>query len=201
MTEWASLIPGLKARRFDVVVPMFILPNRCREVAFSNPISKTGAAMLVKNGNPKQIQSYEDAAKNKGVIVAVMSGAAEQGCARKAGVPDDRILPLQDPRVLLSAVKSGRADVPLFRQDQPSPWPKKAAATWRRRSRSTRPPGAISYSSPPFRKQDEALLKAFNKALSEFVGSAEHKAINATIGRGDEVLAGNVTSEELCKRD
>ncbi|WP_439367435.1 hypothetical protein ACNJYD_09070 [Bradyrhizobium sp. DASA03005] len=79
------------------MAPMFILPNRCPEVAFSNPISKTGAAMLVKKGNPKQIESYEDAAKNKAVIVAVVSRAAEQCFARKAGVPDDRILPLQDP--------------------------------------------------------------------------------------------------------
>ncbi|MCA1510401.1 ectoine/hydroxyectoine ABC transporter substrate-binding protein EhuB [Bradyrhizobium sp. NBAIM01] len=201
LTEWASLIPGLKARRFDVVVPMFILPNRCREVAFSNPISQTGAAMLVKKGNPKQIQSYEDAAKNKDVIVAVMSGAAEQGFARKAGIPDDRIMPLQDPGALLSAVKSGRADAAAVSPGSAKSMAEKGGGDVEAAQLFHSAPRAISYSAPPFRKEDESLLKAFNKALSEYVGSAEHKAINATIGRGDEVLPGNVTSEELCKRD
>jgi len=201
LTEWASLIPGLKARRFDIATPMFILPSRCREVAFSNPISKSEAAMLVKKGNPKKIQSYEDAARNKNVTVAVMSGAAEQAYARKAGIPDHRILPLQDPGALLSAVKSGRADAAAVSPGSAKSMAEKGSGDVEEARPFSSAPWAISYSAPPFRKEDEALLKAFNKALSEFVGSAEHRAIIATIGRGEEVLPGNVNSEELCKSD
>src|SRR5439155_12307803 len=95
LTEWASLIPGLKAGRFDVAVPMFVLPARCREVAFSEPLRKTGGAMLVAKGNPKGIRSYDDVAKNAQVKLAVMAGAAEQNYARRAGIPEDRILPFQ----------------------------------------------------------------------------------------------------------
>src|SRR5207244_2447492 len=110
LTEWASLIPGLKAGRFDVATMMFILPARCQEVAFPDPLSRVGSAFLVRKGNPKNLHSYDDAAKNPNVTLSVMAGAAEHGFARRAGMPEDRILPLQDPGAMLSAVKAGRAD-------------------------------------------------------------------------------------------
>src|SRR3546814_15285441 len=38
LTEFGSLIPGLKAGRFDIIAAgMFITPARCNEVAFSEP--------------------------------------------------------------------------------------------------------------------------------------------------------------------
>jgi polar amino acid transport system substrate-binding protein len=201
LTEWASLIPGLKAKRFDIAVPMFILPSRCREVAFANPVVKTDSAMLVKKGNPKKIQSYEDAAKKKDVIVAVMSGAAEHNFARRAGVPDDRILPLQDPGALLSAVKSGRADAAALTPGSVNSMAEKGGGDVEAAKPFVTAPWAISYSAPPFRKEDTTLREAFNKALAGFVGSDEYKAINAKVGRGEESLPGNVKAEDLCKAE
>src|SRR5437762_12766307 len=38
LTEFGSLIPGVKAHRFDVIAAgMFINPKRCQEIAFSEP--------------------------------------------------------------------------------------------------------------------------------------------------------------------
>ena len=49
LTEFGSLIPGLKAKRFDVIAAgMFITPKRCAEIAFSEPSYGIGQAMLVK---------------------------------------------------------------------------------------------------------------------------------------------------------
>ncbi|WP_206673378.1 transporter substrate-binding domain-containing protein [Tepidiphilus baoligensis] len=60
-TAFSSLIPGLKAGRFDMVAAeMAILPQRCQEVLFSNPNSSYGEGLLVKKGNPKKLYSYED---------------------------------------------------------------------------------------------------------------------------------------------
>jgi polar amino acid transport system substrate-binding protein len=57
LTEFGSLIPGLKARRFDIIAAgMFINPKRCGEIAFSEPSYGIGQAMLVKKGNPKGIK-------------------------------------------------------------------------------------------------------------------------------------------------
>src|SRR5262245_56632308 len=59
LTEFGSLIPGLKAKRFDIIAAgMFITPKRCAEIAFSEPSYGIGQAMLVKAGNPKQHADY-----------------------------------------------------------------------------------------------------------------------------------------------
>src|SRR5262245_56610641 len=59
LTEFGSLIPGLKAKRFDIIAAgMFITPKRCAESAFSEPSYGIGQAMLVKAGNPKQHADY-----------------------------------------------------------------------------------------------------------------------------------------------
>src|SRR5688500_2420234 len=59
LTEFGSLIPGLKAGRFDIIAAgMFINPKRCNEIAFSEPSYGIGQAMLVKKGNPKSVKDY-----------------------------------------------------------------------------------------------------------------------------------------------
>jgi len=59
LTEFGSLIPGLKAGRFDIIAAgMFVNPARCKEIAFSEPSYGIGQAMLVPAGNPKGIKDY-----------------------------------------------------------------------------------------------------------------------------------------------
>lgn len=198
LTEWASLIPGLKAGRFDVAVPMFILPARCREVAFSEPLRKTGAAMLVAKGNPKGIHSYEDVAKNQRARVAVMAGAAEQNYARRAGISEDRILAFQDQGALLSAVKSGRADAAALTPGSVQSMAEKGGGDVEGASPFVSPSWAIAYSAPPFRQEDTSLRQAFNAAIKPFLGSEEWKSILTHYGLGTDSLPGNMMTETLC---
>jgi len=198
LTEWASLIPGLKAGRFDIAVPMFILPSRCREVAFSEPLRKTPGAMLVAKGNPKAIHSYEDVAKNPQVKLAVMAGAAEQNYARRAGVPEDRILPFQDPGALLSAVKSGRADAAALTPGSVQSMAEKGGGDVESATPFVSAPWMIAYAAPPFRKEDTDLRQAFNAEVKSFIGSDEWKAIVARYGVGAETLPGDMKTETLC---
>ena len=45
LTEFGSLIPGLKAGRFDIIAAgMFVNPARCNEIAFSEPSYGTSIA-------------------------------------------------------------------------------------------------------------------------------------------------------------
>lgn len=199
LTEWASLIPGLKARRFDVTVIMFILPARCREVAFSEPFLRNESAMLVNKSNPKNIHSYEDVAKNSKAIVAVMSGAAEHNYARRAGVPDERILALQDPAAMLSAVKAGRADAAALTPGSVQSMADKGGGDVEAAKPFVTADYAVAYSAPAFRKEDVSLLDAFNKAAKQFIGSEEYVAINKKIGRGPEVIPGDKKTEDSCK--
>ena len=52
LTEFGSLIPGLQARRFDIIAAG-MSRERCGQAAFSNPTYGVSQAMLVKQGNPK----------------------------------------------------------------------------------------------------------------------------------------------------
>src|SRR5690242_9762612 len=59
--DWASMIPGLKANRIDVVIAgMFIKPTRCEQAAFSNPDYQAFDTLVVLKGNPKNLHSLED---------------------------------------------------------------------------------------------------------------------------------------------
>ena len=111
LTEFGSLIPGLKAGRFDIIAAgMFINPKRCKEIAFSEPSYGIGQAFLVGKGNPKGLKDYGSVAADAGVKLAVMAGAVEAGYAKESGVKEDQLVVLPDGPSLLAAVQAGRAD-------------------------------------------------------------------------------------------
>ena len=111
LTEFGSLIPGLKAGRFDIIAAgMFVNPARCAEIAFSEPSYGIGQAMLVPAGNPKGIVDYATFAENGDLKLAVMAGAVEAGYANDAGVGLGQVVSLPDQASLVAAVQAGRAD-------------------------------------------------------------------------------------------
>ena len=111
LTEFGSLIPGLKAGRFDIIAAgMFINPKRCAEINFSEPSYGIGQAMLVAKGNPKGVKDYSTFKDTPDLKLAVMAGAVEGGYAKDAGVAPEQIVSLPDQSSLVAAVQSGRAD-------------------------------------------------------------------------------------------
>ena len=103
LTEFGSLIPGLKAGRFDIIAAgMFVNPARCQEIAFSEPSYGIGQAMLVPEGNPKGIADYSSFAENDGLKLAVMAGAVEAGYAQEAGVGLGQLVTLPDQASLVA---------------------------------------------------------------------------------------------------
>ena len=48
LTEWGSLIPGLRAGRFDLIAAgMYITPERCKQVLFTDPHYRLLDTLLV----------------------------------------------------------------------------------------------------------------------------------------------------------
>ncbi len=65
-TDFAGLIPGVQARRFDIIsTGLIIRPARCEAVLFSQPDLCTGEGFAVKKGNPLGLKSYEDVKAGK----------------------------------------------------------------------------------------------------------------------------------------
>jgi polar amino acid transport system substrate-binding protein len=200
LTEFGSLIPGLKAGRFDIIAAgMFINPKRCAEIAFSEPSYGIGQAMLVKKGNPKNIKDYTSFKDNKDLKLAVMAGAVEVGYAKDAGVSQDQVVVLPDQSSLLAAVQSDRADGAALTALSIAEMAKKGEGV-----ESTTPFGEVAGKSVKghggfgFRKKDTDLLKAFNKELKAFIGTPEHLALVTPLGFGKDYLP-NKTTEQLCK--
>ena len=200
LTEFGSLIPGLKAGRFDIIAAgMFINPKRCAEIAFSEPSYGIGQAMLVTKGNPKGVKDYATFASNADLKLAVMAGAVEAGYAKDAGVPEAQLVSLPDQSSLLAAVQSGRADGAALSALSIADMAKKGEGV-----ESTTPFGDVAGKSVKghgafgFRKDDTDLYQAFNTELKKFIGSPEHIALVTPFGFGKDYLP-NKTMEQLCK--
>jgi polar amino acid transport system substrate-binding protein len=110
-TEFAALIPSLQARRVDALSgSLFITPERCKMIAFGNPDIKMGDGFLVRAGNPKDIHSYEDIARNPDAKIGTGRGNSTAADALKLGVPSDRQILFQDNQAAVSALIAGRID-------------------------------------------------------------------------------------------
>ncbi|WP_133012504.1 ectoine/hydroxyectoine ABC transporter substrate-binding protein EhuB [Marinomonas flavescens] len=202
VTEFGSLIPGLRAGRFDVIAAgMYVTPKRCKQVLFSNPTYSIGEGFLVKNGNPAKLHGYADV-KKKSVKLGVMSGAVEYGYAKDFGIDMSKIVTLPDYPSGVAALKAGRIDAlagtsltmaTLAHKDSHVELAQPFDALVIN-GKSVKGYGAFG-----FRPGDKSLRDAFNKELSTFIGSKEHLALVKPYGFGTYTLPGDVTTAKLCK--
>jgi polar amino acid transport system substrate-binding protein len=205
LTEFGSLIPGLKAKRFDVIAAgMYILPERCREISFTNPTYRVGEAFLVKAGNPLDLHGYEDVAGLPEARIGVVAGAVELSYARAVGIPSGRIAVLPDPPSAVAAVRSGRVDAYAGTRLTIRDMLGKLGQGAVEQAEPFRGPviaGRVASGFGAFgvRKQDVALLNAFNEGLRNFIGSAEHLALVEPFGFTEAELPGDATAEALCR--
>jgi polar amino acid transport system substrate-binding protein len=204
LTEFASLIPGLRASRFDIVLAMFINPTRCAQVAFSEPIYKIGQGIVVKAGNPLGVRSYDDLVKNENARIAIMAGAVQATYLKKLGISDTRIAAFPDGPSAIAAVSAGRADVFTI-SNLPA-----------RRLLQTAGPAAglelvrdmpdpiidgrpgRGYDGFAFRQEDADLTAAFNKALADVMSTPAFLAAMEPFGFTQDNLPDAKTSD-LCR--
>ncbi|MCZ8390789.1 ectoine/hydroxyectoine ABC transporter substrate-binding protein EhuB [Achromobacter xylosoxidans] len=205
LTEFGSLIPGLQAKRFDIIAAgMYVTPERCGQVAFSNPTYGVGQAFLVKQGNPKNLHSYEDVVKNPDAKLGVVVGAIEAEYAAKVKVPAGQIVVFPDAVSALSGVQAGRADAyaatALTVNDLMG---KTDAGSGLEKAEPFTDPvidgkGVRGYGAYAFRTDDKAFADAFNAELAKFIGTEEHKKLVAPFGFTPEELPKDVTAAKLC---
>jgi polar amino acid transport system substrate-binding protein len=109
VTQFGSLIPGLKANRFDMVAAeMAILPERCKAVIYSEPNTSYGEGLLVQEGNPHDLHGYKQFAEGD-MKVAIMAGADQLEMLQKLGVPESNMVTINSNSDAISTVSTGRA--------------------------------------------------------------------------------------------
>ena len=206
VTPFGTLIPGLIARRYDFVgAEMNILPDRCKQVSFTEPNSSYGEGLLVPKGNPKNLHGYEDIKANPSLKVAIVSGADQIDFLHAMGVPDSQIVMIQANADALSTVKTGRADAYAATELTVAELVKTSGDTNVEQAKPFKDPvvngkPARSYGGFDFRPADKDLYKAFNDELVKFKQTDAYAKILTSYGLSLESVeaARAKKMEDLC---
>ena len=196
VSEYGAMIPGVQARRFDMVAAgLFIKPERCEAVLFSQPDLCDAESFMIKAGNPLNLKSFADVASS-GAKIGVVGGGTEEKLAIEAGVDRANIVVVPDPQSGAKLLQDGRIDVYALPVLSISDLLKKAED-----------PGLAMFApventpifcaGVAFRKQDGALRDAYDVALTEMKASGEFAAIIEPYGYSADA-AMQQTRENLC---
>ncbi|MER6011745.1 ectoine/hydroxyectoine ABC transporter substrate-binding protein EhuB [Streptomyces bluensis] len=198
-TEFGSLIPGLNSQQFDVVAAgMYVNPERCEQVIFSDPDYQMLSAFIVRKGNPKGLHDFEDIVRSKAKF-ATGTGFAEIQYAVDAGYKESDILIVPDQVAGLNAVEAGRVDVfagtALTTRD---------VVRTSRRAEVTKPFAPLVDGKPhidggafAFRPTESNLRDAFNVELRKMKKSGELFRILKPFGFTEAEMT-DLTAKELC---
>jgi polar amino acid transport system substrate-binding protein len=200
VTEWGSLIPGLNAGRFDIITAgMYILPKRCKNVTFTEPMGVFGEAFLVKAGNPDDLHSFEDV-RDKGLTLVTGAGYSTVGYARKVGIAEDKIMQVPDLAAALGALKAGRAQAISATVFAIKQLAEKGGDDVEIAKPFHAPDFAKGYSAFAFRQSDKDFADAFNTEMQKYLGTDEMMKAVEKYGYGEtELPDGSVTTADLCK--
>ena len=206
LTEFGSLIPGLQAGRFDLIAAgMYITPERCAQVAFSDPTYSIGEAFIVPAGNPLGLHGYDDVRAREEATLGVVAGAIERTYAREVGIPDARIATFPDPPSALAAVRADRVSAYGATGLTAQTLLEKSAEGLERAEPFHDPivngDAVRGYGAFAFRKADAGLLAAFDRELEAFIGTDAHRALVEPFGFTRAELPGDVTAASLCADD
>jgi len=205
LTEFGALIPGLMANRFDMIAAgMFITPQRCNAILFSNPDYVAAEALAVKAGNPHNLTDYQSVANSR-VVVGAESGAVEGPWLQQSGVPSSRIQHFPDGPTGIQALASGRVDAFALTAISLEYLIK----TGGYRNLEVTPPfipviggqKKLAAGGYGFRKSEASLVTQFNKQLAAMQQSGELLKLVGPFGFTGATVTGaySVTAAQVCK--
>ena len=196
VSEMGAMIPGLQANRFDAVTAgMFMKPERCAAVIFSEPVLCDTIAFAVKKGNPLGLRTFEDIAKHPTARMSTVGGSTEEKMAIDLGVPRDRIILQPDPQSGVKMLQDDRTDVTAMAVLSIAALIKQANDP---NIEMVAPVGAPIYcDGVAFRKDDTALRDAFDVVLADMKTSGEFAKIIEPYGFS-AAAAMQTNRETLC---
>lgn len=206
-TEWSTLVPGVRAKRFDMAITgIFIKPDRCTQVIFTDPIMIAPDGMIVMKGNPKKINGFDAFVKDRSLKVGTtIGGTGPRDHALAMGVNRDQVVELPDTPTQIAAMKAGRIHAAL-NTDQGNvailEQAKDQAVELARPFNQAVKDGKLLVGVTAFAFQPDAgaFVKEFNKHLAAVRGSPDHIRILKKYGLSEDALpAKDVTTDMMCK--
>ncbi|MGO8104631.1 ectoine/hydroxyectoine ABC transporter substrate-binding protein EhuB [Rhizobium leguminosarum] len=197
ISEYGAMIPGLQAGRHDAITAgLFMKPERCNAVAYSEPILCDAEAFALKKSNPLKLTSYKDIADNPDAKIGAPGGGTEEKLALEAGVPRDRVIVVPDGQSGIKMLQDGRIDVyslPVLSIHD-------LMAKANDPNLETVAPvvnAPVYCDGAAFRKQDVALRDAFDVELKKLKESGEFAKIIEPYGFSAKA-AMSTSREKLC---
>jgi polar amino acid transport system substrate-binding protein len=206
ITDFGSLVPGLAAKRFDLIgAGLFINPARCKVIDFSNPVTRSGGALIVKAGNPLNLHSLKDVATNGKAKLATQTGTNQVQEARDSGIATSNVVLFDKDTEALAALEAGRVDSVYF--------PDAEVISLIRKANSPAVERALPFDQIPdaqgkpswnyhaygLPKNDPAFAQAFNEQLAKLRASGELLKILQKYGYTEnELPATDITAAQRC---
>ena len=109
---YGAMIPALQAKRVDMATSgLYIKPDRCESIIYSEPDLCGAEAFAVPAGNPNNLLTYEDIAANPDLKMTTCAGCAEEKYALERGVQAGQIVYFDTPPSGIKMLQQGRVDV------------------------------------------------------------------------------------------
>jgi polar amino acid transport system substrate-binding protein len=178
LTTFAELIPGVAEGRWDLNVPLFVTPQRSKNVDFSLPVWAIGDGFLVRAGNPLKLDNYDSVAQDNSVRLGIIVGQVQHDAALSAGVRDEQIVLFQAQADAIDGLRTGRVDAyastapgnRIVAERIGGALIEAVPHTLGSTAGHSVPKGAFS-----FRKGNHELLDPFNRQLRTYLGSDDHR--------------------------
>lgn len=195
VTPYAGMIPGLNARRWDMITAgLFMKRSRCSQVDYADPVLVSTESFAVRKGNPLGLRRLADVLADGKVRVGVLSGAYEAGIAKERKVPAHQIVQIPDGRSGIDALEAGRIDAFFL----PTLSLQALGDTSRFDVTKPLPDVPPTGSSAAFRRSDHGFRDRYNKALHQLQHTGEFARILRRWGF-DPTLPPRYTAAQLCK--
>lgn len=186
--EFAELLPGVAAGRWQMTTGLFGTEERRKIASFSRPIWALPDGLLVKKGNPLEIAGYRSIAENPDCILAIVRDQFQHRTAVEFAVPSNRIAIFETYAEAAVAVRDGSADayasVALahsgFMAQNPS-WALEVVTI----PQSEKAPAFGSFAFGP---TDIELRNSVDEVLARYLGSPAHRKMMSGYGFYDHEI-------------
>ncbi|WP_298968243.1 transporter substrate-binding domain-containing protein [uncultured Roseobacter sp.] len=184
-TEFPELLLGLTDGRWRMTTGLFATDERREHAQFSRPIWALPDGLLVKKGNPRNLNDYQSLADNADIKLAVIRDQLQHRSAIEFGVDNDRITIFETYTEAAKSVRLGSVDAYAsvgrahsgFIERNPD-WELELVAVPFEEKQP-------AFGSFAFGLSDTVLLGEVDDLLASFLGTERHRSMVAAFGFSD----------------
>jgi len=196
-----SFIPALQGGLVDTVMPIFVKPERCESLPFSEPHLIEGQSIIVPRGNPENITSWESIRENENVI-GVIAGTTPDSFAVEYGIPESKIVRFGDTTNMRAGMQAGRVDAIIEASSTIREIANSIGDDFERLEEWVAPEGYSFdfYAAFAFRPGADDIAEAWNEALMKLLADGTINEITKPYGfsAADRPNDDSLNLSELC---